>query len=128
LAGGKGVTIAGTVDEACRAVDPALLDGRFGAAGAEIVVEDFLTGVEASFHALVDGKDALPLATAQDYKRVGDGDTGPNTGGMGGPPPNPDLTPPGEGTVRERTTIPATAAQRQEARACKWGVHARLIR
>jgi len=127
LAAGKGVTIAGTVDEACRAVDAALLDGRFGAAGAEIVVEDFLTGVEASFHALVDGKDALPLATAQDYKRVGDGDTGPNTGGMGGPSPSPYLTPALEGTVMDRIIMPAIAAMRSEGRAFKGVLYAGLM-
>ena len=66
---------------------------KFGAAGAELVIEEFLEGEEASFFALVDGKDALPLGTAQDHKRVGDGDTGPNTGGMGAYSPAPCLTP-----------------------------------
>ncbi len=83
LAAGKGVTVAADLDTAYRAVDAALVERRFGDAGLEIVVEDCLVGEEASFFALVDGKTALPLATAQDYKRVGDGDTGPNTGGMG---------------------------------------------
>ena len=90
LAAGKGVTVAMDLDTAFRAVDAALVERRFSAAGMEIVVEDFLEGEEASFFALTDGTDALPLATAQDHKRLGDGDTGPNTGGMGAfsrPPP-----------------------------------------
>src|SRR6266581_185069 len=99
LAAGKGVTVAGDLDTAYRAVDAALVERRFGSAGLEIVVEDFLAGEEVSFFALVDGKDALPLATAQDYKRVGEGDTGPNTGGMGACSPVTSLTPTLEGQV-----------------------------
>jgi phosphoribosylamine--glycine ligase len=91
LAAGKGVVIAETRDEAEAAVD-ACFAGAFGAAGAEVVIEEFLEGEEASFFVLVDGKDALPLATAQDHKRVGDGDTGPNTGGMGAYSPAPVMT------------------------------------
>src|SRR5246127_2901827 len=102
LAAGKGVTVAGDLDTAYRAVDAALVERRFGAAGIEIVVEDRLAGEEASFHVLVDGKTALPLATAQDHKRVADGDVGPNTGGMGAFSPSPILTPAVEGTVMER--------------------------
>ena len=92
LAAGKGVTVAMTPDEALAAVDDCF-DGAFGAAGAEVVVEAFLDGEEASFFCLCDGKTALPLATAQDHKRVGDGDTGPNTGGMGAYSPAPVMTP-----------------------------------
>ncbi|MER2536250.1 MAG: phosphoribosylamine--glycine ligase [Rhizobiaceae bacterium] len=92
LAAGKGVTVAMTVDEALEAVD-ACFDGSFGAAGAEVVVEEFLTGEEASFFCLCDGRTALPFGTAQDHKRVGDGDTGPNTGGMGAYSPAPVMTP-----------------------------------
>jgi phosphoribosylamine--glycine ligase len=91
LAAGKGVAIAATQGEAERAVE-ACFAGAFGPAGAEIVIEEFLEGEEASFFALVDGKDALALATAQDHKRVGDGDTGPNTGGMGAYSPAPVMT------------------------------------
>jgi phosphoribosylamine--glycine ligase len=127
LAAGKGVTIAGTVDEACRAVDAALVEGRFGAAGAQIVVEDLLVGKEVSFFALVDGKDALPLATAQDYKRVGDGDSGPNTGGMGALSPNPHLTPAFEGTVMERIILPAVDAMQRERRPLKGVLYAGLM-
>lgn len=83
LAAGKGVTIAQTLDEAYAAIDDAMVGGAFGAAGAEIVVEEFMTGEEASFFALCDGKDALYFASAQDHKAVYDGDKGPNTGGMG---------------------------------------------
>ena len=92
LAAGKGVTVAMTVDEALAAVDDCF-EGAFGAAGAEVVVEAFLDGEEASFFCLSDGKTALALATAQDHKRVGDGDTGPNTGGMGAYSPAPVMTP-----------------------------------
>ncbi len=92
LAAGKGVTVAMTLDEALAAIDDCF-EGAFGAAGAEVVVEAFLDGEEASFFCLCDGKHALPLATAQDHKRVGDGDTGPNTGGMGAYSPAPVMTP-----------------------------------
>ena len=92
LAAGKGVVIAETKAAAEEAID-ACFAGAFGAAGAELVIEEFLVGEEASFFALVDGTHALPLATAQDHKRVGDGDTGPNTGGMGAYSPAPVMTP-----------------------------------
>jgi phosphoribosylamine--glycine ligase len=92
LAAGKGVIIAGTMDEANQAVDDMLEGGAFGAAGAEVVIEEFLDGEEASFFALCDGETALALASAQDHKRVGDGDTGPNTGGMGAYSPAPVVT------------------------------------
>lgn len=91
LAAGKGVTVAMELDEALDAIDDCF-DGAFGAAGAEVVVEAFLDGEEASFFCLSDGKTALALASAQDHKRVGDGDTGPNTGGMGAYSPAPVMT------------------------------------
>ena len=91
LAAGKGVVIAQTVEAALAAVDD-MFAGAFGAAGAEVVLEDFMTGEEASFFVLCDGETALPIGTAQDHKRVGDGDTGPNTGGMGAYSPAPVLT------------------------------------
>ncbi|MBD9622177.1 phosphoribosylamine--glycine ligase [Ensifer sp. ENS06] len=91
LAAGKGVTVAMTLDEALAAVDDCFA-GAFGAAGAEVVVEAYLDGEEASFFCLSDGKTALALASAQDHKRVGDGDTGPNTGGMGAYSPAPVMT------------------------------------
>ncbi|ARP66723.1 phosphoribosylamine--glycine ligase [Mesorhizobium sp. WSM1497] len=92
LAAGKGVTVAMTLSEAQAALD-ACFDGSLGAAGAEVVVEEFMTGEEASFFCLCDGTTALPFGTAQDHKRVGDGDTGPNTGGMGAYSPAPVMTP-----------------------------------
>jgi phosphoribosylamine--glycine ligase len=92
LAAGKGVTVATTVAEALAAVD-ACFAGALGSAGGEVVVEDYLAGEEASFFVLADGMTVLPLATAQDHKRVGDGDTGPNTGGMGAYSPAPVMTP-----------------------------------
>ncbi len=91
LAAGKGVTVAMQLDEALAAIDDCF-DGAFGEAGAEVVVEEFLTGEEASMFFLCDGKTALPFGTAQDHKRVGDGDTGPNTGGMGAYSPAPVLS------------------------------------
>ncbi|MDV2967049.1 phosphoribosylamine--glycine ligase [Nitratireductor aquimarinus] len=90
LAAGKGVTVAMTEDEAIAAIDECF-DGSFGEAGASVVVEEFLEGEEASFFCLCDGAAALPFGTAQDHKRVGDGDTGPNTGGMGAYSPAPVL-------------------------------------
>ena len=92
LAAGKGVVVPETLAEAEAAVD-ACFDGAFGAAGAEVVIEEFLDGEEASFFALCDGTHTLALATAQDHKRVGDGDTGLNTGGMGAYSPAPVMTP-----------------------------------
>lgn len=91
LAAGKGVVVAFQLQEALDAVD-ACFDGAFGGAGAEVVVEEFLDGEEASFFCLCDGKTALPFGTAQDHKRVGDGDTGVNTGGMGAYSPAPVMT------------------------------------
>jgi phosphoribosylamine--glycine ligase len=92
LAAGKGVTVARALDEALNAAEDALIEEKFGAAGAEIVVEECLTGEEVSVFALCDGKTALPLATAQDHKAAFDGDKGPNTGGMGAYSPAPAMT------------------------------------
>jgi phosphoribosylamine--glycine ligase len=91
LAAGKGVTVAMTMEEALAALEDCY-DGAFGGAGAEVVVEELLVGEEASFFCLCDGKTALPFGTAQDHKRVGVGDTGPNTGGMGAYSPAPVMT------------------------------------
>ena len=92
LAAGKGVIVAETVEEAQAAIDD-MFAGAFGGAGAEVVIEEFMEGEEASFFVLCDGEDALPIGTAQDHKRIGEGDTGPNTGGMGAYSPAPVLTP-----------------------------------
>ena len=93
LAAGKGVVVAMTPEEAEAAVRDMLSGNAFGAAGARVVIEEFLDGEEASFISMVDGRHALPMATSQDHKRVGDGDTGPNTGGMGAYSPAPVVTP-----------------------------------
>ncbi len=93
LAAGKGVIVAMTLEEAEAAVRDMLSGNAFGDAGARVVIEEFLDGEEASFISMVDGQFALPMATSQDHKRVGDGDTGPNTGGMGAYSPAPVVTP-----------------------------------
>jgi phosphoribosylamine---glycine ligase len=92
LAAGKGVIIPHSLEHAMEAV-AAIFGGEFGAAGSSVVIEEFMEGEEASFFVLVDGEACLPIGTAQDHKRVGDGDTGPNTGGMGAYSPAPVLTP-----------------------------------
>ncbi|WP_027715901.1 phosphoribosylamine--glycine ligase [Desulfuromonas sp. TF] len=92
LAAGKGVIVARTEEEAISAVDSILLEGAFGEAGSQVVIEEFLEGEEASFLAFTDGKTILPLASAQDHKPVFDGDQGPNTGGMGAYSPAPVVT------------------------------------
>lgn len=113
LAAGKGVVVAATVEEAEEAAN-AMLGGRFGDAGAAVVIEEMLVGEEASFFALCDGDNVLPLASAQDYKRAYDGDTGPNTGGMGAYSPAAVMT--GEMTARALDEIvrPTVAAMRAE--------------
>jgi phosphoribosylamine--glycine ligase len=92
LAAGKGVIVALTLDEAEAAIHDMLADNKFGDAGARVVVEGFLEGEEASFIVMVDGDHVLPMATSQDHKRIGEGDTGPNTGGMGAYSPAPVVT------------------------------------
>ena len=92
LAAGKGVTVAHSINEALQAVDTMMTDEAFGVAGQALIIEEFLTGEELSFFVLVDGKTALPLTGAQDHKAVGEGDIGPNTGGMGAYSPAPILT------------------------------------
>ena len=93
LAAGKGVVVAMTLEEAHRAIDDMLSGNKLGEAGARVVIEEFLDGEEASFIVMVDGKNVLALASSQDHKRIGDGDTGPNTGGMGAYSPAPVVTP-----------------------------------
>ena len=127
LAAGKGVTVAMSVAEAEAAIDEALVGQRFGAAGAKLVVEEFLDGEEASFFALIDGRHALPLATAQDHKRVGDGDTGPNTGGMGAYSPAPCVTPEIEHQVMERIIAPTVRGMAAEGRPFKGVLYAGLM-
>jgi len=92
LAAGKGVIVAESVEQALAAIDEIMLDQVFGSAGASVVVEEFMAGEEASFFAFTDGKNILPLASAQDHKRIFDNDEGPNTGGMGAYSPAPVVT------------------------------------
>jgi phosphoribosylamine---glycine ligase len=112
LAAGKGVVVAETLREAEEAVD-AIFSGVFGSAGASLVVEEFLEGEELSFFALCDGRRALPFGTAQDHKRVGQGDTGPNTGGMGAISPAPLASPALEATIMERIIEPTLVGMAQ---------------
>ncbi len=92
LAAGKGVTVCQTIEQAESAIDEALVDNVFGAAGSQVLIEEFLDGEEASILALVDGENIVLLASSQDHKRIGEGDTGPNTGGMGAYSPAPVVT------------------------------------
>jgi len=109
LAAGKGVVIAEKRSQAEAAIDD-MFGGNFGAAGAEVVIEEFLTGEEASFFALTDGKTVVPFGSAQDHKRVGDGDIGPNTGGMGAYSPAPVLTPELEAQAMREIVEPTVRA------------------
>ncbi|XP_072978517.1 phosphoribosylamine--glycine ligase-like [Typha angustifolia] len=118
LAAGKGVVVAMTLDEAFEAIDSMLVDGSFGSAGSRVIIEEFLEGEEASFFALVDGETALPLESAQDHKRVGDGDTGPNTGGMGAYSPAPILTKDLQDVVMEKIILPTVKGMAAEG--CKF--------
>ncbi len=113
LAAGKGVVVAQTLDEAHAAVDAMLAENSFGAAGARVVIEEFLTGEEASFMVMCDGTHVLPLATSQDHKRIGDGDTGDNTGGMGAYSPAPVVTPEIHARVLREVIAPVMAGMKQ---------------
>jgi phosphoribosylamine---glycine ligase len=119
LAAGKGVVICQSLDDAEAEIDAMLKGAKFGKASAEIVVEEFLDGEELSFFALVDGAHALPLVSAQDHKRVGDGDTGPNTGGMGAYSPAPVATKEVEAAIMERIIRPTVAGMAAEGRPFK---------
>ena len=127
LTGGKGVTVAFTEAEALRAVDEALAERVFGDAGSCVVIEEFLDGEEASYHVLVDGTSILPLATAQDHKRVGDGDTGPNTGGMGCYSPAPVVTPDIEARILDDIIRPTVAAVRERGTPFRGVLYAGLM-
>ena len=113
LAAGKGVVVAMDEAEALNAIDE-MFSGRFGEAGASVVVEEFMEGEEVSFFALTDGKDAIEFGSAQDHKRVGDGDTGPNTGGMGTYAPASVMTPALRKQVMETIIHPTVAAMQKE--------------
>lgn len=114
LAAGKGVIVAMTLEEAYEAVDSMLVNNVFGAAGNRVIVEEFLEGEEASFFALVDGENAIPLESAQDHKRVGNGDTGPNTGGMGAYSPAPIVTKQLQSVVMETIILPTVKGMAAE--------------
>lgn len=118
LAAGKGVIVAMSLNEAYEAVDSMLVSGIFGSAGSRVIVEEFLEGEEASFFALVDGENAIPLESAQDHKRVGDGDTGPNTGGMGAYSPAPVLTKELQSLVMNSIVLPTVKGMAAEG--CKF--------
>jgi phosphoribosylamine--glycine ligase len=126
LAAGKGVTVAETREEANAAID-ACFGGALGAAGVEVVIEEFLDGEEASFFALVDGEMALPLATAQDHKRAFDGDKGPNTGGMGAYSPAPIMTPSLCAQVMEEIIMPTVRAMQARGTPFKGVLYAGLM-
>ena len=112
LAAGKGVVVASSVAEAEAAIADFMEDGRLGASGRTVVLEECLFGEEISLFALCDGENALLLGSAQDHKRVGDGDTGPNTGGMGAYSPTPALTPALEQAALQRIILPTLAEMR----------------
>lgn len=114
LAAGKGVTVALTVKEALQAIDDAMTGGKFGAAGEELVIEEFMEGEELSYFALCDGKTVLPFASAQDHKAAYDGDAGPNTGGMGAYSPAPVCTPEVEERILKEILEPTMKAMEAE--------------
>jgi len=114
LAAGKGVVVAMTAAEAHGAVDRFLVEHAMGAAGNRVVIEEFLDGEEASFIVMADGRNVLPLATSQDHKRLGDGDTGPNTGGMGAYSPAPVVTPELHARVVREVIQPVIAGMQAE--------------
>ena len=114
LAAGKGVIVATTLDEALAAVDEILVDAAFGAAGARLVVMEFLDGEEASIFGFTDGKDLVYSVSSQDHKRIGEGDTGPNTGGMGAYGPAPVVTPELEQEIYDRIMKPTVDAMAAE--------------
>ena len=114
LAAGKGVIVALTLDEAEAAIHDMLADNKFGDAGARVVVEGFLEGEEASFIVMVDGDHVLPMATSQDHKRIGEGDTGPNSGGMGAYSPAPVVTDAVFARVMEQVITPTVRGMAAE--------------
>jgi phosphoribosylamine--glycine ligase len=114
LAAGKGVIVAETLAEAEAAVTDMLSGNAFGDAGCRVVIEEFLAGEEASFIVMVDGKHVLPMATSQDHKRIGEGDTGPNTGGMGAYSPAPVVTAAVHQRVMEQVILPTVAGMAAE--------------
>ncbi|MCL2875321.1 MAG: phosphoribosylamine--glycine ligase [Betaproteobacteria bacterium] len=115
LAAGKGVVVAESLKEAHRAIDDMLAGNKLGKAGARIVIEEFLDGEEASFIVMADGKNVLALASSQDHKRIGDGDIGPNTGGMGAYSPAPVVTPSIHAKIMREVISPTIKGMAQES-------------
>jgi len=116
LAGGKGVVVARDKKEAEAAIEMIQVERRFGVAGDRLIIEEFLEGTEASFFALSDGERVLPLVTCQDYKRLGDGDSGPNTGGMGGYSPSIHIDADTFRTIRDDILVPTVAGLAEDGR------------
>ncbi|WP_207062513.1 phosphoribosylamine--glycine ligase [Motiliproteus sp. SC1-56] len=114
LAAGKGVIVAMTLDEAEAAVEDMLSGNAFGDAGCRVVIEEYLDGEEASYIVMVDGEHVLPMATSQDHKRVGDGDSGPNTGGMGAYSPAPVVTPEIDRRIMDEVILPTVRGMAAE--------------
>jgi phosphoribosylamine--glycine ligase len=114
LAAGKGVIVAETLEQAEEAVTDMLSGNAFGEAGCRVVIEEFLEGEEASFIVMVDGVNVLPMATSQDHKRIGEGDTGPNTGGMGAYSPAPVVTPEVDQRIMEQVILPTVRGMAAE--------------
>ncbi len=127
LAAGKGVVVAETVEQAVAAVRDMLSGNRFGSAGASVVIEEFLVGEEASFFALCDGEHALPLAGAQDHKRVFDGDKGPNTGGMGAYSPAPVFDDAMQRRTMDEIILPTVRAMAQDGTPFRGVLYAGLM-
>ena len=127
LAAGKGVIVAMTLAEAEDAVRDMLAGNAFGDAGSRVVVEEFLEGEEASFIVMVDGENVLPMATSQDHKRVGNGDTGPNTGGMGAYSPAPVVTPDVHTRIMDEVIYPTVRGMAAEGHPYKGFLYAGLM-
>ncbi len=127
LAQGKGVVVAASRDDACQATTDMLGKGTFGQAGQRVVIEEFLNGVELTVMAFTDGQTVVPMLPAQDHKRVGDGDTGPNTGGMGAYAPAPLGTPALRATVTDKVLRPAVQALSRMGRPFQGVLYAGLM-
>ena len=127
LAAGKGVIVAETLAQAEEAVTDMLSGNAFGEAGCRVVIEEFLPGEEASFIVIVDGRHVLPMATSQDHKRIGEGDTGPNTGGMGAYSPAPVVDAVVHQRIMERVILPTVAGMAAEGNAYTGFLYAGLM-
>ncbi|HBM44198.1 MAG TPA: phosphoribosylamine--glycine ligase, partial [Halomonas sp.] len=127
LAAGKGVIVAMSEAEAEAAIRDMLEANAFGDAGARVVIEEFLEGEEASFIVMVDGENVVPMATSQDHKRAYDGDTGPNTGGMGAYSPAPVVTPEVDARIMEQVILPTVRGMAEEGNAYTGFLYAGLM-